>query len=179
MTPLSLVRSIYCGILSVCFLLLALQYVSPLSSIELFALCAYNREKMGVTLPPLVASTNQQIFPGDHQPDEDQHHGSSQSSAEAVSKPAIDSATEDVPPDGGYGWVCTACNFFINGHTWGLNSVSLSWFLFFFGLLRGFANESGSHTVSFSPITLLMIHFRIRLHLHTPLLVGCPFHKLS
>lgn len=21
---------------------------------------------------------------------------------------------EDVPPDGGYGWVCVACNFFIN-----------------------------------------------------------------
>jgi hypothetical protein len=32
--------------------------------------------------------------------------------------------TEDVPPDGGYGWVCTACNFFINAHTWGINSVS-------------------------------------------------------
>ena len=23
------------------------------------------------------------------------------------------------PPDGGYGWVCTACCFFINAHTWG------------------------------------------------------------
>ena len=26
-------------------------------------------------------------------------------------------------PDGGYGWVCVACVFFINAHTWGLNSV--------------------------------------------------------
>ncbi|KAG0649572.1 putative transporter ESBP6, partial [Hyphodiscus hymeniophilus] len=28
----------------------------------------------------------------------------------------------DVPPDGGYGWVCTACCFLINAHTWGVNS---------------------------------------------------------
>jgi len=28
----------------------------------------------------------------------------------------------DVPPDGGYGWVCVACVFLINGHTWGVNS---------------------------------------------------------
>lgn len=31
---------------------------------------------------------------------------------------------EDVPPNGGYGWVCTASVFLINAHTWGLNSVS-------------------------------------------------------
>jgi len=30
---------------------------------------------------------------------------------------------EDVPPDGGYGWICAACVFFINAHTWGINSV--------------------------------------------------------
>lgn len=30
----------------------------------------------------------------------------------------------DVPPDGGYGWVCVACISTINGHTWGINSVS-------------------------------------------------------
>lgn len=29
----------------------------------------------------------------------------------------------DVPPDGGYGWVCVACVFWINAHTWGINSV--------------------------------------------------------
>jgi len=29
----------------------------------------------------------------------------------------------DIPPDGGYGWVCAACVFFINAHTWGINSV--------------------------------------------------------
>ena len=29
----------------------------------------------------------------------------------------------DEPPDGGYGWVCVACCFWINAHTWGINSV--------------------------------------------------------
>lgn len=31
---------------------------------------------------------------------------------------------QDVVPDGGYGWVCVACVFWINAHTWGINSVS-------------------------------------------------------
>lgn len=30
---------------------------------------------------------------------------------------------EDVPPDGGYGWVCSVSLLFINAHTWGVNSV--------------------------------------------------------
>jgi hypothetical protein len=34
-----------------------------------------------------------------------------------------DEKAENLPPDGGYGWVCVACNFMINGHTWGLNST--------------------------------------------------------
>jgi hypothetical protein len=29
------------------------------------------------------------------------------------------------PPDGGYGWVCTAACFTLNGFTWGVVSVSL------------------------------------------------------
>lgn len=29
-----------------------------------------------------------------------------------------------VPPNGGYGWVCVACVFLVNAHTWGLNFVS-------------------------------------------------------
>ncbi|KAH6900507.1 major facilitator superfamily domain-containing protein [Thelonectria olida] len=36
------------------------------------------------------------------------------------------------PPNGGYGWVCTACIAIINGHTWGLNSsygVFLAYYL--------------------------------------------------
>lgn len=46
---------------------------------------------------------------------------------EVESKGTVDRAPaklEDAPPDGGYGWVCTGCNFFINAHTWGINSVS-------------------------------------------------------
>jgi hypothetical protein len=35
-----------------------------------------------------------------------------------------DSKVEDVPPDGGYGWVCVGCCALINAHTWGVNSVS-------------------------------------------------------
>ncbi|USP74408.1 uncharacterized protein yc1106_01682 [Curvularia clavata] len=30
---------------------------------------------------------------------------------------------QDVPPNGGYGWVCVAAIATINGHTWGLNSA--------------------------------------------------------
>ena len=30
----------------------------------------------------------------------------------------------DDPPDGGYGWVCCIATFWINAHTWGVNSVS-------------------------------------------------------
>ena len=30
---------------------------------------------------------------------------------------------EDIPPDGGYGWVCTVCVFLINANTWGVNSA--------------------------------------------------------
>ncbi|KAJ5171714.1 MFS general substrate transporter [Penicillium capsulatum] len=32
-------------------------------------------------------------------------------------------AVEDVPPNGGYGWVCTFCVFLIIVHTWGINSA--------------------------------------------------------
>ena len=32
---------------------------------------------------------------------------------------------EPVEPDGGYGWVCVCCCFWLNAHTWGINSVSI------------------------------------------------------
>ena len=32
---------------------------------------------------------------------------------------------QDIPLDGGYGWVCTLAVFLINASTWGVNSVSL------------------------------------------------------
>lgn len=51
------------------------------------------------------------------------------------------SIREDTPPDGGYGWVCTACVFLINAHTWGVNS---SWgvFLAFFLTHSTFTNAT-------------------------------------
>lgn len=42
-----------------------------------------------------------------------------------ASADADEKYSRDVPPDGGYGWVCVACVFWINAHTWGINSVSL------------------------------------------------------
>jgi hypothetical protein len=46
-------------------------------------------------------------------------------------------AIEDVPPDGGYGWVCVAACFTINCFTWGAVSVSFEdnnlWFITAFG----------------------------------------------
>ncbi|KAF8252306.1 MFS general substrate transporter [Wilcoxina mikolae CBS 423.85] len=35
---------------------------------------------------------------------------------------AIEHPKVDIPPDGGYGWVCVACGFMINACTWGVNS---------------------------------------------------------
>jgi hypothetical protein len=31
---------------------------------------------------------------------------------------------DDVPPNGGYGWICVACTFGIMSQSWGLNAVS-------------------------------------------------------
>lgn len=44
----------------------------------------------------------------------------------------IQEKVQDVPPNGGYGWVCVACVATINAHTWGLNSsyaVFLAYYL--------------------------------------------------
>ncbi|KAL4874336.1 major facilitator superfamily domain-containing protein [Aspergillus karnatakaensis] len=40
--------------------------------------------------------------------------------------PTAQEKLADAPPDGGYGWVCVASVFWINAHTWGINSVSIS-----------------------------------------------------
>ncbi|EPE26886.1 MFS general substrate transporter [Glarea lozoyensis ATCC 20868] len=41
---------------------------------------------------------------------------------ESEKTPSPDSSVEDVPPDGGFGWICVACCALINAHTWGINS---------------------------------------------------------
>lgn len=43
---------------------------------------------------------------------------------EQLTGPQINVAErEDVPPEGGYGWIVTACVFLINAHTWGVNAA--------------------------------------------------------
>ena len=49
----------------------------------------------------------------------------SESKQPEVNPPQDAVLIEDVPPDGGYGWICTACVFMLNAHSWGINSVSL------------------------------------------------------
>ncbi|CZT05034.1 related to protein MCH2 (monocarboxylate permease homolog) [Rhynchosporium agropyri] len=49
-----------------------------------------------------------------------------------VPKPSEDQKPDDVPPDGGYGWLVVACVCLINAHTWGINSsygVFLAYYL--------------------------------------------------
>jgi hypothetical protein len=50
------------------------------------------------------------------------NHGQGLDDSTSVAEPD----RKDPPdvPDGGYGWVCVACVFWINAHTWGINSVS-------------------------------------------------------
>ena len=51
----------------------------------------------------------------------------------STDQPQLEEKVEvDEPPDGGYGWVCVMCTFFINAHTWGINSsygVFLAYYL--------------------------------------------------
>ncbi|KAK3044968.1 hypothetical protein LTS18_014915, partial [Coniosporium uncinatum] len=43
---------------------------------------------------------------------------------QSVDEAPLGAAAEvDVPPDGGYGWICTAAVFLINVHTWGVGSA--------------------------------------------------------
>lgn len=63
--------------------------------------------------------------------DKGQHIGSSNDSERTVAAPVGEQPIPavnavDQPPDGGYGWVCVACCFWINAHTWGINSVSVT-----------------------------------------------------
>ncbi|KAL2043533.1 hypothetical protein N7G274_003840 [Stereocaulon virgatum] len=70
--------------------------------------------------------------------DTTKEHGSAADSEETIADPVADQPeveeknTVDEPPNGGYGWVCVACCFLINAHTWGINSsygVFLAYYL--------------------------------------------------
>lgn len=53
-----------------------------------------------------------------------QHYLEDQPAQPREEGPCEKEPAADIPPDGGYGWVCVACIATINGHTWGINSVS-------------------------------------------------------
>lgn len=57
------------------------------------------------------------------------------------------------PPNGGYGWVCTACVGIINAHTWGINS-SFGVFLAYYLANRSFA---GATTLQYAFVGTLSI----------------------
>ncbi|KAF4307281.1 mfs transporter [Botryosphaeria dothidea] len=92
----------------------------------------------------------------------------------------------DVPPNGGYGWICCAATFWINAHTWGLNSsygVFLAHYLsndVFPGATRlDFAFVGGlsiSQALFVSPLaTITTRHFGTRV----TLLIGVFFETIS
>ena len=59
----------------------------------------------------------------------------SDKSVEAQESKPNEKPQVDEIPDGGYGWVCVACNFWINAHTWGMNSVGEPLLLSFLRML--------------------------------------------
>ncbi|GAB7361716.1 hypothetical protein MBLNU230_g1763t1 [Neophaeotheca triangularis] len=52
---------------------------------------------------------------------------SSSPTADHEHQPPLDpeqfAAVEDIPPNGGYGWVVCACTLLVNAHTWGVNGA--------------------------------------------------------
>jgi len=53
---------------------------------------------------------------------DDSNNAEVEKEAEQTLQPTTTTQSQDVPPDGGYGWVCVAAVFMINAHTWGINS---------------------------------------------------------
>lgn len=54
---------------------------------------------------------------------EEVHKEESSEQSNNVVQPLAEKKAEYVPPNGGYGWVCVGCAFWINANTWGINSV--------------------------------------------------------
>ena len=82
-------------------------------------------------LPSTASSSGDELDQGEK--GQGQEHGSNDAEK---SEPVVNVvSTEDVPPDGGYGWVIALCVFLANAHTWGINS---SWGV----LLEHFLNNN-------------------------------------
>ena len=45
---------------------------------------------------------------------------------QAVASSSDSNVVAEPPPDGGYGWICVASVFIINGFTWGVTAVRFS-----------------------------------------------------
>lgn len=92
----------------------------------------------------------------------------------------------DSPPNGGYGWICVACCFFINAHTWGINS-SYGVFLAFYLDNDYFPNSTpleyafvGGLSVSVALLVSLLATTTTRLYgTRTTLLTGAIFEALA
>ncbi|KAF2422598.1 MFS general substrate transporter [Tothia fuscella] len=90
------------------------------------------------------------------------------------------------PRDGGYGWICCGCCFFINGHTWGINSsygVFLAHYLAsntFPGATRlDFAFVGGLSISMAMLLSPLATYTTRRFNTRTTLLIGVLFETLS
>lgn len=94
-------------------------------------------------------------------------------------QPTEFTTVEDIPPDGGYGWVVTLCVFLANAHTWGINAswaVFLNHFLtantfpnatkFQFSIIGGL---SISQALLVGP---LVVRFQSRFGLRTTMMLG-------
>ena len=84
------------------------------------ALCFYSKDGQLITMTDDNTSEQTKAV----SPEIQRHDTASDSTMEVEQTSSItEKPSEDLPPDGGYGWVCVACNFMINGHTWGINST--------------------------------------------------------
>jgi hypothetical protein len=74
--------------------------------------------------PPIdiIRSTDRDRDPAAEDPLYKRDHRQDLNESTPVTEP--DHKNSQDVPDGGYGWVCVACVFWINAHTWGINSVS-------------------------------------------------------
>ncbi|KAK3067671.1 hypothetical protein LTS18_000985, partial [Coniosporium uncinatum] len=100
--------------------------------------------------------------------------------------PPLADPPADVPPNGGYGWVCTACCFWINAHTWGLNSsygVFLAYYLannvFPSATRLDFAFVGGLSISMAFLVSPLATYTTRRYNTRTTLLIGIFFETLS